>query len=84
MLLWQRRRFTRTMLSWLTLGQVIRVLQSRTGCTVYFERMDRGLGAGFRVPHDASQIAPIAGNVRLNIVSQKTDIIEAKRELVLA
>jgi hypothetical protein len=68
----------------LTLGQAIRVLQSRTGCTVYFERMDRGLGVGFRVPHDASQIAPTAGSVRLNIISRKTDIVEAKKELVLA
>jgi len=68
----------------LTLGQAIRVLQSRTGCTVYFERMDHGLGVGFRVPHDARQIAPTAGSVRLNIVSHKTDIVEAKKELVLA
>lgn len=68
----------------LTLGQAIRVLQSRTGCTVYFERMDRGLGVGFRVPHDASQIAPTAGSVRPNIISRKTDIVVAKKELVLA
>jgi hypothetical protein len=68
----------------LTLGQAIRVLQSRTGCTVYFERMDRGLGVGFRVPHDARQIAPTAGSVRINIVSRKADIVEAKKELVLA
>jgi hypothetical protein len=61
----------------LTLGQAIRVLQSRSGCSVYFERMDRGLGVGFRVPHDARQIAPTAGSVRLNIVSRKTDIVEA-------
>lgn len=68
----------------LTLGQAIRVLQSRTGCTVYFQRMDRWLGVGFRVPHDARQIAPTAGSVRLNIVSRKIDIVEAKKELVLA
>src|SRR5882724_8640754 len=68
----------------LTLGQAIRVLQSRTGCTVYFERMRHGLGVGFRVPHDASQIAPTAGSVRLNIVSRRAGIIEAKKELVLA
>ena len=68
----------------LTLGQAIRVLQSRTGCKVYFERMDRGLGVGFRVPHDPSQIAPTAGSVRLNIVSRNTDIVGAKKELVLA
>ena len=68
----------------LTLGQAIRVLQSRTGCTVYFEQMDHGLGVGFRVPHDASQIAPTAGSVRVNIVSRKSDRVEAKKELVLA
>jgi hypothetical protein len=68
----------------LTLGQAIRVLQSRTGCKVYFEKVERGLGVGFHVPLDATQIAPTAGSVRLNIASQKTDIIEAKRELVLA
>ena len=68
----------------LTLGQAIRVLMARTGCRVYFERLERGLGVGFHIPHDASQIAPTAGSVRLNIASQKADIIEAKRELVLA
>lgn len=68
----------------LTLGQAIRVLQSRTGCTVYFERLERGLGVGFRIPRDASQIAPTAGSVRVNIVSRKSDIIDAKKELVLA
>src|SRR5690242_1469575 len=68
----------------LTLGQAIRVLQSRTGCTVYFEPMDRGLGVGFRVSHDARQIAPTAGSVRLNIISRNTNIVEAKKELVLA
>ncbi len=68
----------------LTLGQAIRVLQSRTGCKVYFQRMDRGLGVGFRVPRDPRQIAPTAGSVRLNIVSRKTNIVEAKKELVLA
>ena len=39
---------------------------------------------GFRVPRDPSHIAPIAGSVRLNIVSRKSDIVEAKKELVLA
>lgn len=68
----------------LTLGQAIRVLQSQTGCTVYFERLERGLGVGFRIPRDASQIAPTAGSVRVNIVSRKSDIIDAKKELVLA
>jgi hypothetical protein len=68
----------------LTLGQAIRVLMSRTGCRVYFERLERGLGVGFHIPQDATQIAPTAGSVRLNITSHKTDIIEAKRELVLA
>jgi hypothetical protein len=67
----------------LTLGQAIRVLQARSGCKVYFERSDQGLGVGFRVPHDASQIAPTAGTVRLNLHSRKTDVVEAKRELVL-
>ena len=68
----------------LTLGQATRVLQSRTGCKVYFERMDRGLGVGFRVPRDPTLTAPTAGSVRLNIVSRETDIVEAKKELVLA
>jgi hypothetical protein len=68
----------------LTLGQAIRVLQSRTGCTVYFERSNRGLGVGFRIPRDTTQIAPTAGSVRVNIISQKTDVVEAKKELVLA
>ena len=68
----------------LTLGQAIRVLQSRTGCMVYFERMPNGLGVGFRIPRDASQIAPTAGSVRVNIVSRKADVVEAKKELVLA
>src|SRR5436190_20484113 len=63
----------------LTLGQAIGVLQSRTGCKVYFEPMGRGLGVGFRVPRDPSQIAPTADSVRLNIVSRNTDIVEAKR-----
>ena len=68
----------------LTLGQAIRVLQSRTGCTVYFEHLERGLGVGFRIPRDASQIAPMAGSVRVNIISRKTEVVEAKKELVLA
>ncbi len=68
----------------LTLGQAIRVLQSRSGCTVYFKRLERGLGVGFRIPRDASQIAPTAGSVRLNFISRKIDIVEAKKELVLA
>ena len=68
----------------LTLGQAIRVLQSRTGCTVFFERTAQGISVGFRMPHDPSQIAPTAGSVRLNIVSRKTDNSEAKKELVLA
>ena len=67
----------------LTLGQAIRVLQARSGCKVYFERTERGIGVGFRVPQDASQIAPTAGTVRLNIHSRKGDVVEAKRELVL-
>jgi len=67
----------------LTLGQAIRVLQTRSGCKVYFERTERGISVGFRVPQDASQIAPTAGTVRLNIHSRKPDIIEAKRDLVL-
>jgi len=68
----------------LTLGQAIRVLQARSGCKVFFERSKRGLGIGFRIPQDASQIAPTAGSVQLNLHSRKTDIIEAKKELVLA
>jgi hypothetical protein len=47
-------------------------------------RMDRGLGVGFRVPRDPTLTAPTAGSVRLNIVSRETDIVEAKKELVLA
>src|SRR5471032_1255757 len=62
----------------LTLGQAIRVLQSRTACKVFFQRSDRGLTVGFRIPHDASQIAPTAGSVMLNIASQKADVVEAK------
>lgn len=50
---------------------------------MYFERTERGLGVGFRVPQDASQIAPTAGTVRLNLHSRKGDVVEAKRELVL-
>jgi len=46
--------------------------------------MDRGLGVGFRVPRDPTPIAPTAGSVRLNIVARETDIVEAKKELVLA
>src|SRR5476649_2054672 len=68
----------------LTLGQAIRVLQSQTGCKVFFQRSVRGLTVGFRIPHDASQIAPTAGSVMLNIVSQKSEVVEAKKELVLA
>ena len=68
----------------LALGQAIRVLQVRSACKVYFERTERGIGVGFRVPQDASQIAPTAGTVRLNIHSRKPDVVEAKRELVLA
>jgi len=68
----------------LALGQAIRVLQARSGCKVYFERTERGIGVGFRVPQDASQIAPTAGTVRLNFLSRKPDLIEAKKELVLA
>lgn len=68
----------------LTLGQAIRVLQARSGCKVYFEKTERGIGVGFRVPQDASQIAPTAGKVRFNIHSPKIDVIEAKKELVLA
>jgi hypothetical protein len=68
----------------LTLGQAIRVLMARTGCRVYFERLERGLGVGFHIPQDASQIAPTAGSVWLAITSTKADIVEAKRELVLA
>src|ERR1041385_961045 len=67
----------------LTLGQAIRVLQSRTGCTVFFERMAQGIGVGFRMPHDPSQIAPTAGSVRLNIVSRKTDNSEARKSWFL-
>jgi hypothetical protein len=68
----------------LTLGQAIRVLQARSGCKVYFEHSTEGMGVGFRIPQDASQIAPTAGTVRLNIRSVKPDIVEAKKELVLA
>lgn len=68
----------------LTLGQAIRVLQSDTGCRVFFARSTRGLGVGFHIPQDASQIAPTAGSVRLSIISRKPDIVEAKKELVLA
>jgi hypothetical protein len=68
----------------LTLGQAIRVLQSNTGCRVFFERSTRGMVVGWRIPQDASQIAPTAGSVTLNIISRKTDVVEAKRELVLA
>ncbi|HEY2883936.1 MAG TPA: hypothetical protein VGJ08_01825 [Rhizomicrobium sp.] len=68
----------------LTLGQAIRVLVARSGCKVFFERQERGLGVGFHIPQDASQIAPTAGSVRLAITSTKADIVAAKRELVLA
>jgi hypothetical protein len=68
----------------LTLGQAIRVLQANSGCRVFFERSARGLGVGFHIPQDASQIAPTAGSVRLSIMSRKTDVIDAKKELVLA
>jgi hypothetical protein len=68
----------------LTLGQAIRLLQARSGCKVYFESTPEGMGVGFRIPQDASQIAPTAGTVRLNIHSRKPDIIEAKKELVQA
>ena len=68
----------------LTLGQAIRVLQARSGCKVYFEKTERGIGVGFQVPQDASQIAPTAGTVRLNNHSRKPNLIEAKKELVLA
>jgi hypothetical protein len=68
----------------LTLGQAIRVLQSNSGCRVFFERSAHGLGVGFHIARDASQIAPTAGSVRLSIVSRKTDVVEAKKELVLA
>jgi hypothetical protein len=60
------------------------VLQARSGCKVYFERAERGIRVGFRVPQDASQIAPTAGSVQLNLLSRKTDIVKAKKELVLA
>src|SRR5579871_230150 len=68
----------------LTLGQAISVLQSRTGCKVFFQRSVRGLTIGFHIPQDATQIAPTAGSVTLNIASKKSDVIEAKKELVLA
>jgi len=38
---------------------------------------------GFHVPRDPTLIAPTAGSVRLNIVSRETDIVGAKKELVL-
>ena len=67
----------------LTLGHAIRVLQARSGCKVFFEVTAKGMGIGFRIPQDASQIAPTAGSVQLNIHSRKGDVVEAKRELVL-